>query len=154
VHQNGASFSPLRSSPLRSLRFASEWTILKSRGSSRMRLNLRPAKGWRAFAGEVGVIVLGVLIALAAQQAAESVNERREATETRARVVGEIEESLTILELRKSVQPGGCGTCGRWSMNGAARAVSRRRDGWGRHLGSLAAACGWKRRNPPGGWPC
>ena len=30
-----------------------------------------------AFIGEVGVIVLGVLIALGAQQAAESVNERR-----------------------------------------------------------------------------
>jgi hypothetical protein len=70
-----------------------------------MRLNLRPAKGWRAFAGEVGVIVLGVLIALAAQQAAESVNERREAADARAVVVGEIEESLTILKLRQSVQP-------------------------------------------------
>lgn len=70
-----------------------------------MRLELRPAEGWRAFAGEVGVIVLGVLIALAAQQAAESVNERREAAGARAIVVGEIEESLTVLELRKSVQP-------------------------------------------------
>lgn len=70
-----------------------------------MRLNLRPREGWRAFAGEVGVIVLGVLIALAAQQAAEAVNARREAADTRATVVGEIEESLTVLELRKSVQP-------------------------------------------------
>ena len=51
------------------------------------------------------MIVLGVLIALAAQQAAESVNERREAAGARAIVVGEIEESLTVLELRKSVQP-------------------------------------------------
>jgi len=34
----------------------------------------KPLHGWRAFAGEVGVIVLGVLIALGAQQAAEALN--------------------------------------------------------------------------------
>ena len=70
-----------------------------------MRLNLRPREGWRVFAGEVGVIVLGVLIALAAQQVAEAVNDRLEAADTRDKVVGEIEETLTVLELRKSVQP-------------------------------------------------
>jgi len=32
----------------------------------------KPLRGWRAFAGEVGVIVLGVLIALGAQQLAEN----------------------------------------------------------------------------------
>jgi hypothetical protein len=32
----------------------------------------KPLHGWRAFAGEVGVIVLGVLIALGAQQLAEN----------------------------------------------------------------------------------
>lgn len=70
-----------------------------------MQFNFRPAKGWRAFAGEVGVIVLGVLIALGAQQAAESVNERREAADTRAAMVGEIEETLAVLELRKAAEP-------------------------------------------------
>jgi hypothetical protein len=35
-----------------------------------------PLHGWRAFAGEVGVIVLGVLIALAAQELAESLSWR------------------------------------------------------------------------------
>jgi hypothetical protein len=35
-----------------------------------------PLHGWRAFAGEVGVIVLGVLIALVAQQAAEEIGWR------------------------------------------------------------------------------
>jgi hypothetical protein len=34
----------------------------------------KPLHGWRAFAGEVGVIVLGVLIALGAQQFVESLN--------------------------------------------------------------------------------
>lgn len=33
---------------------------------------LKPIHGWRAFAGEVGIIVIGVLIALAAQQAVET----------------------------------------------------------------------------------
>ena len=70
-----------------------------------MRLNLRPAKGWRAFAGEVGVIVLGVVIALAAQEAVETVNERQEAAKTRATLTGEIRESLAVLELRRAAQP-------------------------------------------------
>ena len=70
-----------------------------------MQLNLRPANGWRAFAGEVGVIVLGVVIALAAQEAAEAVNERAEAAETRATLTGEIRESLAVLELRRAAQP-------------------------------------------------
>lgn len=34
----------------------------------------KPLHGWRAFVGEVGVIVLGVLIALGAQQLVESLN--------------------------------------------------------------------------------
>ena len=31
----------------------------------------KPLHGWRAFVGEVGIIVIGVLIALAAEQVAE-----------------------------------------------------------------------------------
>lgn len=71
-----------------------------------MRLDwLKPRDGWRAFAGEVGVVVLGVLLALGAQQLAETVNERREAAETRATLTGEIKESLAVLELRRAAQP-------------------------------------------------
>jgi hypothetical protein len=70
-----------------------------------MRLNLRLARGWRAFAGEVGVIVLGVLIALASQQVAETVNQRGEAAETRAALTNEIKETLAVLELRRVAQP-------------------------------------------------
>lgn len=44
-----------------------------SRGDRRIRFRIpTPLHGWREFAGEVGVIVLGVLIALGAQQAAMS----------------------------------------------------------------------------------
>jgi hypothetical protein len=71
-----------------------------------MRLSIpKPLNGWRAFVGEVGVVVLGVLLALGAQQAAESVNERSEASETRATLTGEIQESLAVLELRRAAQP-------------------------------------------------
>jgi hypothetical protein len=37
----------------------------------------KPLHGWRAFVGEVAIIVLGVLIALAAQQAVESIEWRQ-----------------------------------------------------------------------------
>ncbi len=66
---------------------------------------LRPLHGWRAFAGEVGVVVLGVLIALGAQQVAETFNERREAAATRDALTNEIQETLAILELRRAAQP-------------------------------------------------
>ena len=36
----------------------------------------KPLHGWRAFAGEVGIIVVGVLIALAAEQVVETVHNR------------------------------------------------------------------------------
>lgn len=66
---------------------------------------LRPLGGWRAFAGEVGVVVLGVLLALGAQEIAESIDDRSEAAATRNSLASEIEESLAILELRKAAQP-------------------------------------------------
>lgn len=71
-----------------------------------MKLSMpRPLNGWRAFAGEVGVVVLGVLLALGAQEIAESIDDRREAAATRESLANEIEESLAVLELRKAAQP-------------------------------------------------
>jgi len=46
----------------------------------------KPLHGWREFAGEVGIIVLGVLIALAAEQVVEKVHERSE--------IGELQQAL------------------------------------------------------------
>ena len=37
---------------------------------------LKPLRGWRAFLGEVGVVVLGVLLALGAQQLVQDVQMR------------------------------------------------------------------------------
>ncbi len=54
----------------------------------------KPLHGWREFAGEVGVIVLGVLIALAAQQVAHSVQWRADVDDLRASIRAEMERNL------------------------------------------------------------
>jgi hypothetical protein len=43
----------------------------------------KPLHGWRAFAGEVGIIVVGVLIALAAEQMVGWIHERDDMREIR-----------------------------------------------------------------------
>lgn len=56
-----------------------------------MRIRLpTPLHGWRAFAGEVGVIVLGVLLALAAQEVAQKISARADATELRQSMINEL----------------------------------------------------------------
>jgi|GEM_PF-1769912 len=53
-----------------------------------------PRNGWRVFAGEVGVIVLGVVIALAAQQAVEELRWRNEVRLTEDALTIEIVDSV------------------------------------------------------------
>lgn len=48
----------------------------------------KPLHGWRAFAGEVGIIVLGVLIALGAEQAVERLHWRQK--------VGDAEDAMRL----------------------------------------------------------
>ncbi len=50
----------------------------------------KPLHGWRSFAGEVGVVVLGVLIALFAQQLVQSFNDRSAAQEARKNIRAEL----------------------------------------------------------------
>ena len=50
----------------------------------------KPLHGWRAFAGEVGIIVLGVLIALAAGQVVENFHERYLARQAIAHIRAEL----------------------------------------------------------------
>ena len=71
-----------------------------------MHLHLpKPLHGWRAFAGEVGIIVIGVLIALGAEQIVETVHERQIAAETRANIKSEIESDLAGMKLRLAAEP-------------------------------------------------
>jgi len=56
-----------------------------------MRFRLpKPLHGWRAFAGEVGIIVIGVLIALGAQQFVDGIHQRNEV----AQLVGALRSEL------------------------------------------------------------
>jgi hypothetical protein len=68
-------------------------------------LRLKPPHGWNAVGWELAIVTLGVVIALAAQQAAETINQRHETAATRTAFIGEIEDSLAILELRRTAEP-------------------------------------------------
>ena len=65
----------------------------------------KPLHGWREFVGEVGIIVLGVLIALGAEQVVETLHERGVAAETRDTVREELDTSLNVLKLREAAEP-------------------------------------------------
>jgi len=60
-----------------------------------MRVKLpKPLHGWREFVGEVGIIVLGVLIALRAQQVVETMQTHQRIRETRAALDAELSRNL------------------------------------------------------------
>lgn len=50
----------------------------------------KPLHGWRAFVGEVGIIVRGVLIALGAGQVVEAIHERTELWDLRSALRAEL----------------------------------------------------------------
>jgi len=59
-----------------------------------------PLNGWRVFCGEVGIIVLGVLLALGAQQVVEAANWRREVSDFREAIDEELGKNLSIYKVR------------------------------------------------------
>ena len=65
----------------------------------------KPLHGWREFAGEVGIIVIGVLIALAFGQVAQSVHDRIAAAQAREAIRAEVRENLWWLETRGNYEP-------------------------------------------------
>jgi hypothetical protein len=71
-----------------------------------MHLHLPKAiHGWREFAKEVGIIVLGVLIALGFEQVVQAWRWREDARTTRQALVGEIEYSVLWAHERLAVEP-------------------------------------------------
>jgi len=71
-----------------------------------MRFSLpKPLRGWRQLAWEVGIIVIGVLIALGAQQIVEGFHDRSVAAETRAEVTDELNSDLMSMVLRQAAEP-------------------------------------------------
>jgi hypothetical protein len=66
----------------------------------------KPLHGWRAFAGEVGIIVVGVLIALGAEQLVERWHWRAQAAEARAALREEIgQDNLPQAYTRLAIAP-------------------------------------------------
>jgi hypothetical protein len=64
----------------------------------------KPLHGWRAFAGEVGIIVIGVLIALGAEQIVQAVHQRREARDAESEIRGELANNIAMLRSRWDVR--------------------------------------------------
>jgi hypothetical protein len=84
----------------------------------------KPLHGWREFAGEVGIIVFGVLIALGVEQTASAIHDRASAREAHLAVYAEIKQNLSYMEARMATQ--GC--------------VERRLDEIGALLGKAGVA--------------
>jgi hypothetical protein len=69
-----------------------------------MHLHLpKPLHGWRAFVGEVGIIVVGVLIALGAEQLVEAAHHKQEAAEADNSIRSELAFNLGRLESRTTI---------------------------------------------------
>jgi hypothetical protein len=65
----------------------------------------KPLHGWRALFNEVGVIVLGILIALTLEQLIVSIHERRIAGEARESIKAEVRENLFWIKQREQREP-------------------------------------------------
>lgn len=65
----------------------------------------KPLHGWREFAGEVGIIVIGVLVALAAEQVVEAVHWKMEVEDARAALRTELNHDLGAVAYRQAQQP-------------------------------------------------
>ena len=80
----------------------------------------KPLHGWRAFAGEVGIVVLGVLIALGAGQVVQTIHDRQAAAHASVSIKWELaRQRLDALE-RLAVQPCLTGQLNRLSARLAA----------------------------------
>jgi len=62
----------------------------------------KPLHGWREFAGEVGIIVLGVLIALAAEQGVERLHERAQVRDIRSALRAELADTRARWEFMRA----------------------------------------------------
>jgi hypothetical protein len=63
----------------------------------------KPLHGWRAFVGEVGIIVLGVLIALGAEQLVQSAHSRQKQHETLERLFEESRVNVALLRREQAM---------------------------------------------------
>ena len=85
---------------------------------------LKPLHGWRSFLGEVAIIVLGVLIALGAQEILQTFNERRLVREARANIRAELGSNLAGMQSRDRIE-----SCIQDRLNAVAAHLDHIRDG-------------------------
>jgi hypothetical protein len=96
-----------------------------------MHLHLpKPLHGWREFLGEVGIIVVGVLIALGAEQIVETVHWRSEARDFRKAVNHELSMNLVIYQVAELQQP-----CAKRRLDELQTYLDQSSDGATVHLG-------------------
>src|SRR5258708_35450322 len=116
-----------------------------------MHLHLpKPLHGWRAFVGEVGIIVIGVLIALGAEQIVETWQWREKVGVVRKSLIGELANDRARWEVDIATTPcfrGSIDKLDRWARDGGTgdvTAAGSRRNGlvwmhsanWNRATGS------------------
>jgi len=65
----------------------------------------KPLHGWREFAGEVGIIVIGVLIALGAEQVVSAARQRQDAAAADNIIRSELDLNLGRLKSRMGIYP-------------------------------------------------
>jgi len=65
----------------------------------------KPLHGWREFLGEIGIIVIGVLLALTAEQVVEWVHWRNEVADARRALNREVAYNLGAVEKRQQESP-------------------------------------------------
>jgi len=85
----------------------------------------KPLHGWRAFIGEVGIIVLGVLIALAAEQAVEALHERYLAREAINHIRAELAYDSAFAAERVAI-----GDCMRAGFTDLRERLAASREDW------------------------
>jgi hypothetical protein len=93
-----AAFDPLQTKAL----------LIRSALSVRANMHFhlpKPLHGWREFAGEVGIIVLGVLIALAAEQVVAWLHWRRQIADARQAIDREVAYNVGAIAKREQEAP-------------------------------------------------
>jgi hypothetical protein len=65
----------------------------------------KPVHNFREFLSELGVVVLGIVIALSGEQLIESLHDKHKAGEAREGIRDEIEMNIAVLESRSAAQP-------------------------------------------------
>lgn len=85
----------------------------------------KPLHGWREFLGEVGIIVIGVLIALGAEQVLRTMESHRRAAEAQERIRDELTNVMDLDVERLAIQP-----CLQSRLRGLTQGLVSRRNDW------------------------